>query len=155
MIKIVQKGFTLIELLIVIAIIGILAALVLVGIDPLDKINAANDSKVQRDINALANAVEAYAVANNGSYLSPSGLAIKQADLVNAGELKLALKPPTGYICSSPDDYNLTSTATTAQAACPLKSKKYTNAATPVPNWVWCSSSGKAGATANPPGTCP
>ncbi|MBI2036069.1 type II secretion system protein [Candidatus Microgenomates bacterium] len=148
--KIIQRGFTLIELLIVIGIIGVLAGVVLVGIDPVDKINAANDTKVQRDINALANAVESYAATNNGSYFGPGGAAVTQADLVSTGNLKVVLAPPTGYSCAN---YSITSTASTAQASCPLKSKKYTSVAT-ADTWVWCSSSGKAGATADAT-TCP
>lgn len=148
--NIIQKGFTLIELLIVIGIIGVLAGVVLVGIDPVDKINAANDTKIQRDINALANAIESYAATNGGSYFGPTGAALTQADLVTTGNLKLALTPPTGYTCAN---YSITSTATTAQASCVLKSKKYTSVAT-ADTWVWCSSTGRAGATADAT-TCP
>lgn len=145
--KILQKGFTLIELLIVIGIIAILAAVVLVGIDPLDKIRAANDSKVQRDINALANAVEAYAAQNNGLYTIRTGQpgaggAITQAELVASGDLKLAIVPPTdGRSCAN---YNITSSAATATVSCPLLAKKYTSN-TATDTWVWCAQSGKAG----------
>lgn len=136
-----MKGFTLIELLIVIGIIGVLAAVVLVGIDPVDKINAANDSKVQRDINALANAMESYAANSNGTYVT------LQSSLVTHGDLKVALTAPGGYIT-----YGLSGGAQAATVYGQLKSKKYTSANTPT--FVWCSNSGRAGATASST-TCP
>ncbi len=140
--NIIQKGFTLIELLIVIGIIGVLAGVVLVGIDPVDKINAANDTKVQRDINALANAMESYAATHQGDYTT------SQALLVTSGDLKVVLTQPSGY-----SGYTVTG-GTTGMVAGQLKSKKYINGAPVTLAWVWCSNSGKAGATANT-ATCP
>lgn len=128
-----MKGFTLIELLIVMGIIGILAAVVLVGIDPVDRINAANDTKVQRDLNALANAMEAYAANNNGTY------ATSQTELANSGDLKVALVAPTNYSA-----YVLNG-GSTGSAYGQVKSKKYVSA-TPIKLfWGWCSVSGRAG----------
>lgn len=63
-----SAGFTLIELLIVIAILGIIIAAVIAGIDPVDKINAANDAKVQADIGAIGTAHEAYTTQHLGAY---------------------------------------------------------------------------------------
>lgn len=108
-------------------------SMVVVGIDPIDKINAANDSKVQSDIAKIATAMEGYAVVNNGTY------AATQAILVTSGDLKGAISAPTGYCGGS---YTVTGGAS-GVVSCQLKSKKYT--ATPF--WVWCSSSGKSGAT--------
>ncbi|KKR86839.1 MAG: hypothetical protein UU34_C0009G0007 [Candidatus Curtissbacteria bacterium GW2011_GWA1_41_11] len=50
-------GFTLIELLIVIAILGILAAAVIVAINPGKRAAQARDAKRKQDINAIANAL--------------------------------------------------------------------------------------------------
>lgn len=88
----IQKGFTLVELLIVIAILGILGAGVLIAIDPVDKINAANDARVQTDIGSLASAEQAYAASHNGEYTS------NLTQLSTYGELKSVPIPPAGYL---------------------------------------------------------
>lgn len=113
-------------------------SMVVVGIDPIDKINAANDAKVQSDIAKIATAMETYAVVKDGVY------AADQNTLVTNGDLKATISAPTGY------GYAIVGGAT-GKVYSVLKSKKYTS----TPNWVWCSASGKAGATVNPAGTCP
>ncbi len=135
-----SKGFTLIELLIVIAILGILAAGVLVAIDPVDKINAANDSKAQADIGSFASAAEAYAVSHNGFYAN-GNLANANATLKAQGEIKVDFAPPTTAYTytydsvsaappanNSPFDNTCTagSTCTGVVITSTLKSKKYT-----------------------------
>lgn len=54
------KGFTLIELLIVIAILGILAAAVLVAINPGKRMAEARDTQRKNDIGAITNALISY-----------------------------------------------------------------------------------------------
>ncbi|MBI2613171.1 MAG: prepilin-type N-terminal cleavage/methylation domain-containing protein [Candidatus Levybacteria bacterium] len=128
-----SKGFTLIELLIVIAILGVLAAGILVAIDPIDKINQSNDAKVQNDVSGMARAAEAYAILHNGLY------PVVLDDLVNSGELKRAPVAPSGYdayvFLGQPDN---TSVLISGQ----LKSKKYTSVDTPF--WNYNSSTGKS-----------
>ncbi len=53
-----KKGFTLIEMLIVIAIIGILASIVLVGIGPVQR--QARDARRVSDLRQVQNALELY-----------------------------------------------------------------------------------------------
>lgn len=149
--KIKPLGFTLIELLIVIAILGVLAAGILVAIDPVDKISTANDSKVQNDISGAGRASEAYATVHNGFY--PATL----NDLVTGGELKRAPVAPGGYnayaVTMVPNPCAGGVTCTNIIITGQLKSKKYTVAGTPV--WRYESTSGKSCTVATAATDCP
>jgi prepilin-type N-terminal cleavage/methylation domain-containing protein len=87
-----RSGFTLIELLIVIAILGVLATVVLIAINPLQNLAKARDSGRQSTVGQLGHALEAYATSNNGNYIPESanwisGGAAGTVNLVNAGEI--------------------------------------------------------------------
>ena len=58
-----KKGFTLIELLIVVAIIGIIAAIAIPNL--LNAIQRGKQKRTMADMRAIATAAEAYAVDNN------------------------------------------------------------------------------------------
>lgn len=82
-----QKGFTLIELLIVIAILGVLAAAVLVMINPIEQLARGRDSGRKSTIGQLTSAMQAYYTTQNGTYITvPS--TTWMTSLVTAGELK-------------------------------------------------------------------
>lgn len=149
--KINSLGFTLIELLIVIAILGILAAGILVAVDPVDKISAANDSKVQNDVSGAGRASEAYATVHSGFY--PATL----TDLVTAGELKRVPVAPGGYnayaVTMVPNPCTSGTTCTDIIITGQLKSKRYTSIGTPI--WRYESSTGKSCAVLTSATPCP
>jgi len=59
-------GFTLIEILVVIGIIAILAAIVLIAINPARQFKQARDSQRTSNVNAILNAVGQYIADNKG-----------------------------------------------------------------------------------------
>jgi type IV pilus assembly protein PilA len=63
-----QRGFTLIELLIVIGIIAILAAAVIIAINPGRQFEQAREATRWSHVNSVANAVYSYAIDNGGNF---------------------------------------------------------------------------------------
>ncbi len=86
--KILSSGFTLVELLIVIAIIGTLAVVVLVAINPVQQLAKTRDTGRKSTTQQLGHSLEAYAVNNNGSYVPEA--TTWMTSLVTAGELTSA-----------------------------------------------------------------
>lgn len=66
--KINKKGFTLIELLIVIGIIAILAAIVIIAINPGYQFAQSRDAQRWSNVNTIINAVNQYMIANKGAF---------------------------------------------------------------------------------------
>lgn len=61
------QGFTLVELLVVIAIIGVLMGIVVLGINPAERINEAKDAKASANVRSVATGMEACITVNEGS----------------------------------------------------------------------------------------
>ena len=61
-----ERGFTLIEILIVIGIIAVLAAIVLIAVNPARQFAQANNTQRSSNVNAILNAVGQYVVDNKG-----------------------------------------------------------------------------------------
>ena len=81
-----------IELLIVIAILGVLAAGVVVAINPAEKINQAKDANSMAAASQLYTAAQNFYVSSGGTVIQADGSYGGQQPLVNAGELKTIIK---------------------------------------------------------------
>jgi len=67
-----KRGFTLLEVLLVIAIVGILAGIVILALNPGKQLGDANDAERRVDVNTIMNAVYQYALDNDGDF--PAGI---------------------------------------------------------------------------------
>ena len=63
-----QKGFTLIEILVVIGIIAVLAAIVLIAINPARQFALSRNAQRQSNVNAILNAIGQRMVDNRGLF---------------------------------------------------------------------------------------
>ena len=148
-----QKGFTLIELLIVIAILGVLAAAVLVALNPLEQLARARDGGRKSAISQLGNSVQAYYTSQNGTY--PTANATWLTTLVTSGELKSAPTNPAGGVACATNIqngycYNTAGTDAIAFSTAESTTEKIkstgTGAVCATTAWiVWSSADGKTG----------
>lgn len=97
------------ELLLVIGIIGVLAAIVIVAINPNRQLAQARDAKRQSDVNAILNAVYQYAIDHQGVLPPgiPSGTLPKEICVTDAASCNggVNLDVLTGsYIAAMPVD---------------------------------------------------
>ncbi len=103
-----KRGFTLIELLLVIGIIAILAAIVIVAINPTKQLASARNAQRQSDVNTILNAVYQYALDNNGNL--PSGITTSTLKICKSGpavscQFGVSLNALTGsYVVAIPFD---------------------------------------------------
>ncbi|PSO44769.1 MAG: hypothetical protein BRC23_00220 [Parcubacteria group bacterium SW_4_49_11] len=67
-----SKAFTLLEILLVVAAIGILAAIVIVAINPQRQLGKVRDAERQSEVGTLKDGIEQYSLDTNGQY--PSGI---------------------------------------------------------------------------------
>jgi prepilin-type N-terminal cleavage/methylation domain-containing protein len=81
-----REGFTLLEVLLVIALLGILAGIVIVALNPAIQIAKANNAQRSSDANTILNAVWQYSLGNQGS-LPPSVLASADCSGTAAAEI--------------------------------------------------------------------
>jgi type IV pilus assembly protein PilA len=103
-----RRGFTLIELLLVIGIIAILAAIVIVAINPTKQLGDARNAQRRADVNTILNAVYQYSIDNNGNMPSTitnvvTPICKSGVDVVCGGNVNLNVL--TGaYLVAIPND---------------------------------------------------
>lgn len=133
-----KKGFTLIELLVVIAVLAVLAAGVMVAINPGKRIRQANDAKIRNDVGQLATALQAYFTTNQ---IYPANLAA----LATSKDIKMVPAGPGGtcvaYAYSTNPSPCVIGAATDceAQVNCALQEPLVTGNV-----WCWRSLAGSA-----------
>jgi prepilin-type N-terminal cleavage/methylation domain-containing protein len=111
-----HRGFTLIEFLLVIGIIAVLAAIVIVAINPTKQLADARNAQRRSDVTTILNAVYQYVIDNNGTL--PAGITTTSKEICVTGTTDcdgngINLDALTGsYIVKLPVDPQAGSTAT-------------------------------------------
>jgi prepilin-type N-terminal cleavage/methylation domain-containing protein len=133
--KIFQDGFTLVELLVGIAVLAIIASVVVIGIDPIKKINVTKDAAAKSDISQIVNALQRrYSNAEKLTY--PESL-----DELKGNELKNVPNQQSGaFDCSG------TPSSVEAQEYCYAVNAEGTAAAVWGTTWGKAETSGTGGA---------
>lgn len=114
-----SKGFTLIEVLLVIGLIAILAAIVIVAINPARQFAQARNTQRSSDVNAILNAVHQNMIDNRGNWVCTTSLpttATTISSSVSAGDIceclvdiylpAMPFDPSTGHHYTDCDDYD-------------------------------------------------
>lgn len=85
-----QKGFTLIEILIVIGIIAVLAAIVIVAINPAKQFAQARDTQRESNVNTILNAIGQNLADHKGIFTCGSETITTSTSTIGTSDLDLA-----------------------------------------------------------------
>lgn len=92
------KGFTLLEILLVVALVGILAGIVLVSINPNRQLAQSRNLQRKIDIDNIYNAIEQYTVKNKG--VLPSSITSNYTEICYTSNLKVTDSLPSTDYCN-------------------------------------------------------
>ena len=147
------KGFTLIELLIVMAILGVLAVVVLVAINPVQQLARTRDAGRKSGVAQLGRSLEAYYTTHGGSYLTETSTFVQ--DLVTAGEISTVpsaiVGTVTGYTACTENGqsnwcYDTDGSPSSAILYTVLESQSESSkCASGIPLFVWATTQGRGG----------
>jgi prepilin-type N-terminal cleavage/methylation domain-containing protein len=100
-----KQGFTLVEVLLVVVIISILAAIVIVAINPARQIAQANNTQRSTDVKTILDAVHQYGIDQRG--ILPAGITSQQIVVASGTSSDLCDDLVPVYVASMPFDPNL------------------------------------------------
>ncbi len=107
-----QGGFTLIEILVVIGLIAILAAIVIIAINPARQFAQGRNTQRTSNVNAILNGVGQYLADNKGTMPPALSLSMTAEDIASGNADLCSSLVPT-YLPSLPVDPSITSGAVT------------------------------------------
>lgn len=158
-----SKGFTLIELLVVIAVLGVLATIVLLAVNPAEQIARGRDSSRVSAVTQLGRALQGYFTANNASLPVPGTTWISSLvtskdlstiptspDATNYTTCPITFTPSSqggtrlGY-CYATSNAQNTEAIVYAKLESQLYAQKCTTGASTIPYWVFSTTTGRAG----------
>lgn len=123
-----RKGFTLMELLIVIGIIAVLAAIVIIAINPARQLAQSRNAQRESNVNTILNSVHQQALDNNGTIIGVITAVCPATQAVGTGGADLTSLTPT-YLAAIPTDPSGGTDANTGYTVCKAAANRITIAA--------------------------